>query len=61
MEKISDDELMMNCICEMIDRRKAFGLTPNRDRCNRFSPSKISGTPLARFELVQKLSLGFIE
>ena len=28
MEKISDDELMMNCICEMIDRRKAFGLTP---------------------------------
>ena len=61
MEKISDDGLMMNCICEMIDRRKALGLTPNRDRCQRFSPSKISRTPLARFEFVQKLSSGFIE
>ena len=53
--------MMMNCICGMVDRRKAFSLISSRDHCQRSSPSRISNTPRAGFEPAENLSLGFIE
>ena len=34
-------ELMMNCFCGMVDRRKAFSLISSRDHCQRSLPSQI--------------------
>ena len=51
-----DDELMMNKLFYMVDRRKAFRFT-----CQRSSPSRISDTPRAGFEPAQNLSSGFVE
>ena len=53
--------MMMNCICGMVDRRKAFSLISSRDHCQRSLPSRISNTPRGGFEPAQNLSLGFIE
>ena len=53
--------MMMNCSCGMVDRRKAFSLISSRDRCQRFSPSRISDTPRAGFEPAQNLSSGLVE
>ena len=49
---------MMNCFCDMIDRRKVFGLIWH---CQRSSSSRISDTPLAGFKLAQNLNSGFVE
>ena len=38
-------DMMKNCICGMVDRRKAFCLISSRDHCLRSSPSRISSTP----------------
>ena len=48
-------------LCGMVDRRKAFGYIFSPDRCQRFSPSRISDTPQAEFETVQSLISGFVE
>ena len=48
--------MMMNCFCGMADR-----LISSRDHCQRSSPSRISDSPLAGFELAQNLSSGFVE
>ena len=53
--------MMMNSYCGMVDRRKAFSLISSRDHCQRSSPSWISDTPRAGFELAQNLSSGFVE
>ena len=53
--------MMMNCFCEMVDRRKAFSLISSWDHCQRSSLSLISDTPRAGFELAQNLSIGFVE
>ena len=53
--------IMMNCFCGMVYRWKAFSLISGRDHCQRSSPSRISDTPWAGFELVQNRSLGFLE
>ena len=53
--------MIMNCLCGMVDRRKAFNLISSRDHCQRFSPSRISDTPRAVFEPAQNLSSGLVE
>ena len=50
--------MMMNCLCGMVDRRKAFSLISSRDHCQRSSPSWISDTPRAGFEPAQKPKFG---
>ena len=50
--------MMMNCFCSMVDLRKAFSLISSRDQCQRSSPSRISDTPLTRFEPPQNVSSG---
>ena len=50
--------MMMNRFCLMVDRRKAFNLISSRDRCQRFSPSRISDMPRVGFEPAQNLSSG---
>ena len=45
----------------MVDRRKAFSLIPSWDHCQRSSPSWISDTLRAGFELAQNLSSDFVE
>ena len=54
-------ELMMNCFCGMVDRRKAFSLISSWDHCQRSSPSWISDTLRAGFEPGQNLSSGLVE
>ena len=51
----------LNCVCCMVDRRIAFSLISSLDHCQRFSPSWISDTPRAGFELAQNLSSGLVE
>ena len=51
-----DDELF----CGMVDRRKVFSLISSRDHRQRSSPSRISDTPRAGFELAQNLSSGWL-
>ena len=46
----------MNCFCGMFDRRIC-----SLDHCQRSSPSRISNTPSAGFELMENLSSCFIE
>ena len=53
--------MMMNCFCGMVGRRKAFSLILSRDYCQRPSPSQISDTLRARFELTQNLSWYLVE
>ena len=53
--------MIMNYFCGMVDRRKAFSLIFSRDHCQRSSPSRISDTPRAGFELAQNLSSGLVE
>ena len=53
--------MMMNCFCDMVDRRKVFSLISSRDHCQRSSPSWISDTPRAGFEPAQNLSSGLVE
>ena len=52
---------MINCFCGMADRRKVFSFVSSRDHCQRSTPSQVSDTPRAGFELVQNLSSGFVE
>ena len=52
--------MMMNCYCGMVDRRKA-SLISSRDHSQRSSPSRVSDTPRAGFQLAQNLSSGFVE
>ena len=52
---------LMNCLCGMVDRRKAFSLISSRDHCQRSLPLRISDTPQAGFQPAQNLSLGFFE
>ena len=56
-----DDELMMNCFCGTVDRRKAFNLISSRDHCQRSLPLRISDTPQAGFGPAQNLSSGLVE
>ena len=37
--------MIMNYLCGMVDRRKAFSLISSWDHCQRSSPSRISNTP----------------
>ena len=53
--------MMMNCLCGMVDRWKAFSLIPSRDHCQRSSPSRFCDTPRAGFEPAQSLSSGLVE
>ena len=53
------DEL--NCFCGVVDWRGVLSLISSRDYCQRFSPSQISDTPRAVFELSQKLTPSFVE
>ena len=47
--------MLMNCFCGMVDRYQAFSLISSQDHCQRSSPSQISDTPLAGFELHRTL------
>ena len=58
---IDDDDEVMNCFCDMVDRWKAFSLISSWDHCQRFSPSWISDTSRAGFEPAQNLNSGFVE
>ena len=53
--------MMMDCFCDMVDRRKTFSLNSSQNHCQRSSPSRISDTPRAGFEPSQNLSSGFVE
>ena len=53
--------MMMNCLCGMVDRGKAFSLISSRDHCQRSSPLRISDTPRVGFESAQNLSSGLVE
>ena len=53
--------MMMNCLCGMVDRRKAFSLISRRDHCHRSSPSQISDTPRVGLEPALNLSSGLVE
>ena len=53
--------MIMNCFCGMVDWRKAFSLTSNRNLCQRSSSSRISDLPQAEFEPTQNPSSGFDE
>ena len=55
------DEELMNCFCDMVDRRNALSLISSRDHCQGSSPSRTSDTSQAGFEPVQNLSSGFVE
>ena len=53
--------MVMNCFCGMVYRRKAFSLISSQDHCQKFSPSRISDTPLAGFQPTQNRSSGLVE
>ena len=50
--------VLMNCFCGMVNRRKAFSLISSRDHCQRSSPSD---TLRAGFEPAQNLSSGLVD
>ena len=52
---------MMNCLYDMVDRRKKFSLTFIPDHCQGSSPSWISGTLQTVFEHARNLSSGLLE
>ena len=60
---MSNGTMSLNGIafCGMVDRRKEFSLISSRDHCQRSSPSRISDTSQAGFELAQNLSSSFVE
>ena len=45
--------MIMNCFFRIIDRRQVLSLISTQDHCQRFSPSQISDTTPAGFELAQ--------
>ena len=53
--------MMMNSLCGMVDQRKVLSLISSRDHCQRSSPSRISDTSRAGFELAENLSSGIVE
>ena len=53
--------IILNCVCGMVDRRKAFSLVFSRDHCQRSSPSLISNMSRAGLEPAQNLSSGLFE
>ena len=53
IETLQQGEL--NCLCVIVDRRKAFSPISSRDHCQRSSPSQISNTPPKGFEPAQNL------
>ena len=53
--------MVINCFCDMVDRRKEFSLTSSRGHCQRSSPLRISDRPQARFEPAHNLSSGLVE
>ena len=52
---------IMNCFGSVVNQWKAFSLISSQDRCQRFSPSRISDTLGTRFEPAQNLSSAFVE
>ena len=52
--------MMMNFLCGMVDRRKAFSLISSWDHCQRSSPLQISNKSQAGFEPAQNLSSAFL-
>ena len=52
---------MMNCFRGVVDQQKAFSLISSQDHCQISSPSRISDTQQAGFELMQNLSSGLVE
>ena len=52
---------LMNCLCGMVQRRKAFSRVSSRYHCQRSPPSQIFDTPQAGFESAQNLSSGLVE
>ena len=55
------DELMLNCLCGMVDQWKALRLISSSDHCQRFSPSQTSDRPQARFKPALNLNSGIVE
>ena len=55
------NDVMMNCFCGTVDRRKEFSLISIRYHYQRSSPSRISDKPRVGFEPAQNLSSGLIE
>ena len=53
--------MMMNCFCEIVDRRKTFSIISSRNHCQIFSASQISDTPQAWFEPAWNPSSSFFE
>ena len=53
--------MMMSYFCEMIDRRKSWGLISRQDYCQRFSPSWITDMSCTAFEHAQYLSSDFFQ
>ena len=52
---------LLNCFCEVVDRRGALSIFSNRDHYQRFSPLQTSDMPRAGFEPAHNLSAGFVE
>ena len=50
--------MMMNCLCDMVDQRKALSLISSWDHCQRSSPLRISGMPRAGLEPAQNILWG---
>ena len=53
--------VMVNCFCDIVDRRKTFSLISSQDHCQRSSPSRIPDMQRAGFEPAQNLSSGLVE
>ena len=53
--------MMMNCLCEKVERRKVISFISSLDQCHRFSSSSIYDTPRAGFESAQNLSVDLVD
>ena len=53
--------IMMNCFSGMVDRRNLISIIFSRNLYQRFSPSKISDMPGARFKSLPKINSNFVE
>ena len=59
-KSFKEENVLINCFCGMVDRRKTFSLISSWDHCQRLSPSQISDMLRAGFEPAQNLSSDFI-
>ena len=61
LHKLNELFLMMKYFCGMVDRRKVINFISSQDNCRRSSPSRISDTFRAGFELAQNLRSDLVE